>query len=140
MTQFRHASPRARRYLGFAALAALVAGVLAAFGAWAGGAGGRWPGTASAAVAGCAVSLAASLAGGLPIALLPPDPRAAATRALGAMGLRLALVAALATAVALGTGVAVRALLVWTAVAHLALLAIDTRYALAEAAAAQADG
>jgi hypothetical protein len=136
MSLLRHADPRVRRYLGFAALATLVAGALAAAGAAVGGESGAWPGTAAGALAGCAVSLAASLAGGLAIALRPPDPRAAAARALGATGLRLAAVAALAAVVALSGRVAVEPLLVWTAISHLALLAVDTRYALAEAAAA----
>ena len=136
MTQLRHAEPRVRRYLGFAAAAALVAGGLAATGAAVGGESGAFPGTAAGALAGCAVSLAASLAGGLAIALRPPDPRAVAARALGATGLRLAAVAALAAVVALSGKVAIRPLLVWTAISHLALLVIDTRYALAETAAA----
>jgi hypothetical protein len=136
MTQLRHADPRARRYLGFAAVAALVAGALAAAAAAVGGETGAWPGTAAGAVAGCAVSLAASLAGGLAIALRPPEPRAVAARALTAMAVRLAAVAALAAVVALSGRVPVRPLLLWTAISHVALLAVDTRYALAEAAAA----
>jgi hypothetical protein len=136
MSLLRHADPRARRYLGFAASAMLVAGALAAAGAAVGGESGAWPGTAAGALAGCAVSLAASLAGGLAIALRPPDPRAVAVRALAATGLRLAAVAALAAVVALSGRVAIRPLLIWTAISHMALLAVDTRYALAEAAAA----
>jgi hypothetical protein len=50
---------------------------------------------------------------------------------------RLAAVAALAAVVALSGRVAVRPLLIWTAISHLALLAVDTRYALVATAAAQ---
>lgn len=139
MTAMRRADPRLRRYLGFAAAAALVAGALAAVGAMLGGESGRWPGTAAGAVAGCAAALAASLAGGLVVALGPSDPRVAAPRALGATGVRLAVLAALVAGAALGGGLAVRPLLLWAVLGHLALLAVDTRYALAEAAAKRRD-
>ncbi len=123
---------RQGRYLGFAAVAAAVAAAVGAIGFWI--AGG--PGAGAAAAAGCGIALAASLVGGLVIARRPDDPRTAAVSALGATGLRLGAVAALVVLVALSGRVPLKPLLLWTAIGYVALLAVDTRYALAEAKAA----
>jgi hypothetical protein len=125
------------RYLGFALRAAAVAAAVGAIGLWiAGGRGG--PDAGAAAAAGCGIALAASLVGGLVIARRPADPRTAAVSALGATGLRLAAVAALVVLVALSGWVPLKPLLLWTAIGYVALLAVDTRYALAEAKAGEA--
>lgn len=127
------------RYLGFAAGAAAAAAAVAAIGWWiASGRGG--PAAGAAAVTGCGIALAASLVGGLVVARRPADPRTAAVGALGATGLRLGVVAVLGTLVALSGRVPVKPLLLWTALGYLALLAVDTRYALAEAKAREAEG
>lgn len=131
------------RYLGFAALAAMVAAAVAAAGWWvAGSLAGDWggPEAAVAAVAGSGIALAASLIGGIVIARPPADPRIAAMSALGATGLRLAALAALAVLVAVAGGLLLKPFLLWTAIGHFALLAVDTRYALAEARAREGAG
>lgn len=123
---------RQGRYLGFAAVAAAVAAAVGAIGFWiAGGRGG--PDAGAAAAAGSGIAFAASLAGGLVIARRPADPRTAAVAALGATGLRLGAVAVLVALVALSGRLPLKPLLLWTAIGYVALLAVDTRYALAEA-------
>jgi hypothetical protein len=130
---------RARAYGSFAVTAAAVSLLLAAAGWWP----TRWlagPEGTPAMLAGCAIGLVASLAGGLPVAFgggaggtrpgLPP-----AFRALAGVGLRLAVAAVLAAAAALSGRFAVAPLVAWTAVGYLVLLAVDTRFALAAARA-----
>ena len=91
-------------------------------------------GAVRAMLAGCAVSLAASAVGGVPIAFArrPGSAPAARTQALlMAMGLRFGLVAILGLAAVL-SGLFDRApLLLWVAVSYAAQLMVDTRYALA---------
>lgn len=87
-----------------------------------------------AAMAGCAVSWIASLVGGLLLVAGPPDPQTAAVRALGATGLRLVAVVVLVMAASLGLGLPVKPLLLWTAISYVALLAVDTQFALTAAA------
>ena len=125
-----------RRYLRFLALAAGAAALLAALG-WlptrnlAGEAGG------AALLAACAVCWMASALGGVPVLLAeaerepgdgPGHPPPAVT--FGSMLVRLAAVAGLALAVTLSGLVARTPFLVWTALGYLALLVVDTRYAL----------
>jgi len=130
---------RARAYGSFAAVAAAVSLLLAAAGWFP----TRWlagPAGTPAMLAGCAIVLAASLVGGLPIAFgggnsggrpgVPP-----VLRALAGIGLRLAVATVLAAAAALSGRFAVAPLVAWTAVGYLVLLAVDTRFALAAARA-----
>jgi hypothetical protein len=127
------AAPR-RRYLRFAATAA-AASALLALGGWlptrrlAGSEG------VAALLAACAIGLAGSLAAGL-VSLRGGGAGAAPVlRALAATGLRFAVVVALALAAAWSGRFPLRPLLLWTAISYLALLAVDTRFALAAAAA-----
>jgi hypothetical protein len=125
------------RYLGFAVQAALVAVAVGAIGWWIAGSRGG-PEAAVAAAVGCGIALAASLIGGVAVARRPADPRIAAVSALGANGLRLGALAALAILVAMSGRVSLKPLLLWTLGGHLALLAaVDTRYAMAEAQAGE---
>ena len=129
MSDHGNPSEHRRRYLRFAAGAALAAGVLAVIGYIV--TGRAWGSQAAvAAVAGCGVSLGASLIGGLVLARPLSDPRDAVTRAFGANGLRLLAVAALAALVVALTGLPLKPFLLWTGIAYAALLAVDTRYAL----------
>jgi len=83
-----------------------------------------------ALVAGCAVAVAASAVGGVPIAL------SGAEQAGRQQAILLAMVARLATALALGLAVAAtgrfatRPLALWTAISYLAQLVVDSRYAM----------
>jgi hypothetical protein len=120
-----------RRYLAFAALATAVAAAVAGAGVLltrlvAG------PGADAAVVAGCAVSLAASLIGGLPLVIGRQD-RSMAVAALAATGLRLGVVLVLTLVLAVASGLARKPFLFGTAVSYLALLAVDTRFALVAA-------
>jgi len=106
------------------------------------------PEGAVALLAGCGVSLAAALIGGLVIARVPgTTPQGSGVQGsalqagpqalfatLGAMGVRLVLVLGLGTAVALSGAVAVKPFLLWMGLSYLALLPGETRYALAAAA------
>lgn len=138
----RAGSGRSRRFLGFALRAAGVAALVAVAGWFF---APRWfasePASTAvrAAVAGCAISLIASLAGGLLLAGRPADPQTAAVRALGATGLRLGVVAALVLTAGFGLGLALRPLLLWTAISYVALLALDTRFALSTSGAGGAE-
>lgn len=126
------------RYLGFAVQAVIVAAAVGAIGWWvAGGRGG--PDASVAAAVGCGIALAASLTGGIVVARRPTDPRIAAVSALGATGLRLGALAVLAVLVALSGRLPLKPLLLWALIGHLALLAVDTRYAVAEAKAREAE-
>lgn len=90
------------------------------------------PGAVPALIAGCAVGLLASLAGGVPVALMPagaaPEVRYRTT--MLAMAVRFVVALALGLAVALSGLVPVRPLLVWVAIVYVALLVVDTWYAV----------
>lgn len=89
------------------------------------------PAAVPAMLAGCAAALLASALGGQVLARWPPPPPAgAATPALAALAARLVAVVALALAAALAGPWPIRPLLVWTALAHLALLPVDSLYAV----------
>ena len=74
-----------------------------------------------------------SLAGGLPILLAgrkeAANPASGPTTVMISMVVRLLTVGALAAVVALLTGAVDRPFLVWLALAYMALLVVDTRYA-----------
>jgi hypothetical protein len=123
--------PSAAEYLRFLAWAAVVAGLIAALG-WiparrlAGeDAGPAW-------LVGCALSLIASAVGGIPVARArrSADPAARVPAVMAAMGLRFAVVLALGAAVALSGGLARGPLLLGVAASYLALLMVDTWYAV----------
>jgi hypothetical protein len=81
--------------------------------------------------AGCTVAWLGSMVGGVPVMLgelrlLPP-----VTAALAASALRPAAVIAVAAAVAVSGRLSLAPFLVWTALAHLVMLAVDTLYAAA---------
>ena len=84
-----------------------------------------------AMLAGCGLALAASLAGTVPLVLARGRrPQEALPALLGSLALRLTVAIGLAVAAALSGLFAVVPLLVWLLLAHLALLAADTHYAL----------
>lgn len=83
-----------------------------------------------AMLAGCAVAVAAGLAGGLVTSYGPSAWRRSAAAALAPQLVRLAALALFGAAVALAGNFAIRPLLVWIALAALALLVVDTRHAV----------
>ncbi|HEX3131710.1 MAG TPA: hypothetical protein VH394_30520 [Thermoanaerobaculia bacterium] len=119
-------------YLRFLAWAVAVAAAVALLGwlptRWLGG-----DGAVRAMLAGCAVSVVASAAGAVPIALSRGAAPAVRMKALlMAMGLRFGVVVILALAAVL-SGLFDRApLLIWVAVSYAAQLVVETRYALAK--------
>jgi len=129
------------RYLRFLALAAAAAALLAAVG-WLPTRNLAGNGGTVALVAACVVCWLGSALGGVPVLL--GETAAAATKApvaaaFGSMLVRFVAVLGLAMAGALSGLVAVRPFLVWTGLGYLALLVVDTRYALA-AGATGSDG
>jgi hypothetical protein len=80
------------------------------------------PGALASMMAGCAVGWAASALGGIPVAL--GRGRAAS------MGLRFGVVLALGAAAAFSGWFSLKPLLIWIAISYLALLAVDTWYAV----------
>jgi hypothetical protein len=89
-------------------------------------------GTVASMLAGVAVSLAASWAGAVPVALM--RNRAAAfgpsNVAMAAMLVRFVIVLALALAIALSGKVDRAVFLIWVGISYMVLLAADTHYAL----------
>lgn len=142
-------SPEAGRYLRFAGLSVAVIALLAALG-WI--PTRRWAGAEAipALLVGCGVSLAAALVGGLVIVRTEAKGRTGAEAgsrgtsaaagpqalfsALKAMGLRLVVLLGLGVATALSGAVALKPFLLWTGISYLALLPVETRYALAAVA------
>lgn len=138
-----------RHYLRFLALAAAVAVLVAAVG-WLptrrlAGAEGL-----TALLVACALCWLASALGGVPILLAARErpeetggpgrsPGNALSAVLGASLVRFVAVVGLAVAVVLSGLVAPAPLLLWTALGYLALLAVDTRYALRATADGRAD-
>jgi uncharacterized membrane protein len=87
-------------------------------------------GALRAMVAGCGLGVLASAVGAVPIVLArrgTPAERMTAT--LASMGLRLLVLFALTTSVALSGWFERRPLLIWTAIGYIAQLVVDTRYA-----------
>lgn len=96
---------------------------------------GYWPtvelagrGALGALAAGCGVSFLASAVGGLPLFFRRQGAMPIST-AFASMGLRLLVVVALGLAAALSARFPPRPLLLWLAIAYVALLAVDTVYA-----------
>lgn len=121
-----NASRRARRFLRFLGLVTAIVALLVACGylptrRLAGDAG------VAALLAGCAVGLAASLLGTVPLLVAPADRRAQA--ALGATLVRFLAAGLLAAVVALGSGLPTKPLLVWLGVSYAALLPVDAAFA-----------
>lgn len=87
-------------------------------------------GAIPAMIAGCVVGLLASLAGGVPVALGRASPRAAYPTMMAAMAVRFVAALVLGLAVALSGAFVVRPLLVWIAIVYVALLVVDTWYAV----------
>lgn len=139
-----------RRYLGFLAAATLVAAAVGALGvpftrAAAGSAG------VEAMVAALVVCWASAAVGGLPIvraahrtaargAATPGAATAMLTATLAAMALRLAAVVAGAALVALAGVVPRGPFLAWIGIGYLALLVVETRYAVSEVRRQAASG
>lgn len=94
----------------------------------------RWGGEGAvvAMVAGCVISVLASLASAVPVALAGPGtpPPTRASLALAAIGIRLAVAFALGALATFGGWFATRPLLIWLAISYIALLIVDTKYAL----------
>jgi len=85
----------------------------------------------SAMVAGCLISVFASLVGGIPVALARRDSLGGIQSILASFALRFIVVLAAALAVALSGYFERGPLLVWVGISYLACLVVDTRYALA---------
>jgi hypothetical protein len=130
---------RTVEYLRFVATAVAVAVAL--------GLAGIWPtirlaGAAAlpALGAGCAVAVIASALGGLPLALHGPEPVKRPQAVLLATTLRLLSVIALGSAALASGRFAGRPLVLWTALCYVALLAVDSRYAMRTAGGTRAQG
>lgn len=89
-------------------------------------------GALPAMVAGCAVGLFASLAGGVPVALArrSSEPTVRSQAAMGSMAVRFGVVLALGLAAVLSGAFERGPLLIWVAISYMALLVVDTWYAL----------
>lgn len=87
-------------------------------------------GAIPAMLAGCAVAVAASAIGGVPIALSGPEPASRPQAAMQAMVARLLSVLALGLAAAASGRFASRPLAIWTAISYAAQLVLDSRYAM----------
>lgn len=85
----------------------------------------------AAMVAGCLISVLASLVGGIPVALARRDSLGGIQSILASFALRFIVVLAAALAVALSGYFERGPLLVWVGISYLACLVIDTLYALA---------
>ncbi len=79
---------------------------------------------------GCGIAAIASAAGGVPIALASPDPIRRPQAILLSLGLRLAAVVALGAAALASGRFSGKPLVVWTAIAYVAQLVVDSRYAM----------
>lgn len=90
------------------------------------------PEAVPAMLAGCAVGVLASLVGGLPVlwSRREPTPAERLNGMLFGLALRFGVALALGMAAALSGLFARYPLLLWVAISYLALLAVDTRYAL----------
>jgi len=92
------------------------------------------PDAVPAMLAGCAVAVLASLVGGLPVLLgrreREPTPAERLNGMLFGLALRFGVALGLGMAVALSGSFARYPLLLWVAISYMALLAVDTRFAL----------
>ncbi len=87
----------------------------------------------SSMIAGCVVGWAASALGGIPVALgrgKALNPAARLQAMLASMGLRFAVVLALGAAAAFSGWFGLKPLLLWIAISYVALLSVDTWYAV----------
>jgi hypothetical protein len=87
----------------------------------------------AAMIAGCVVGWAASALGGIPVLLArgkAVTPAGRLQAMLASMGLRFGVVIVLGAAAAFSGWFGLKPLLIWIAVSYLALLAVDTWYAV----------
>ena len=117
------------RYLKFSGLAVLVTVGVAAVG-WKPTQGMVGSGGIEAMLAGCGISLLASLLGALPVTWSRGKGPQAVQMVLVAMVTRLGVVAILTTLMILSGRFLPMPLLLWVGLSHVALLIIDSRYAL----------
>ena len=126
------------RYWGFVAILALSGVGLVALGAiptrWLAGTG-SW----KAMVAGVALGVLAGALSCLPAALAGSAPGNQVIVALGATGLRFAIIAAGGTFLALATSLPRVPLLSWIGISYLALLPLETRFILKSGPAPRGD-
>lgn len=123
-------------YLEFLLLATGAAALLAGLGSWVVSRLDRADDT-EALVTGCTVGWLAAVVGALVIARAGPRG-VAPQRILAATALRLVVAAALAGLVLAVGGIAAEPLILWTGISYLALLPLDTIYALRRAAGQEA--
>jgi hypothetical protein len=89
------------------------------------------PGAVWAMLAGCGIALVAGIAGAVPVVFGErPQGSEGPARALAAMALRLVVVVVLTLSAALSGWFELKPLLIWVAIAYLAQLAVETRFAL----------
>lgn len=87
----------------------------------------------SSMIAGCVVGWASSALGGIPVALARGktlNPAARLQAMLASMGLRFAVVLVLGAAAAFSGWFGLKPLLLWIAISYMALLSVDTWYAV----------
>jgi hypothetical protein len=86
-----------------------------------------------AMIVGCAIGWLASALGGIPVLLgrgKAADPAARLQAMMASMGLRFGVVLALGAAAAFSGWFGLKPLLLWIAISYMALLAVDTWYAV----------
>lgn len=123
------APPRTAAYLRFLAWTVALAALIALLGylptkRWGG------EGAVRAMLAGCGVGVVASALGGVPVMLLAGSGAGVATVVLAGMAVRFVAALGLALAAALSGELERGPLLVWVALSYMALLVVDTRFAL----------
>lgn len=91
------------------------------------------PAALPALIAGCSTGFVATVLGAVPV-VLGRGKAQPMVLALGAMGVRLGVVAFLGLGLALAVPMPSRALLIWIALSYLALLPLETRFILKLAA------
>ncbi len=126
-----------RRYLKFGVLAACVTGLLVLMG-WVPTRRLAGPEGPAAMLAGCGISLAASMVGGLLVAR--DKGEAPVVQVMAAMGVRLLMAVVLTLVLALVGGLQTVPLLLWVASSYLALLVVDTRFAVETVRMREEDG
>jgi hypothetical protein len=90
-------------------------------------------GALGAMIAGCVIGWLASALGGIPVALgrgKVANPTARLQAMMASMGLRFGVVLALGAAAAFSGWFGLKPLLLWIAISYMALLAVDTWYAV----------
>lgn len=121
--------PAAGGYLRFLAWAVAVTALLVLLG-WVPTRRLGGEGAVPAMLAGCAVVILASALGGVPVALVRGGPAARMQAVLLSMAVRLGAVVILAVAAVLSGWFPRKPLLLWVAISYVAMLVVDTRYAL----------